>query len=78
MKQRRYLPNNNYFIHYNVLIAKVCYIGLQMIEHYDLSMYNASKIIVHFKRLGSWCFYDLFERSYFFFSNRYASSKTKP
>ena len=35
-------------------------------------------IIVHFKRLGSRCFYDLFERCYFFFLNRYAYSKTKP
>ena len=34
--------------------------------------------IVHFKRLGSRCFYDLFERCYFFFLNRYAYNKTKP
>ena len=32
--------------------------------------------IVHFKRLGSRCFYDLFECCYFFFLNRYALSKT--
>ena len=37
-----------------------------------------SRVIVHFKRLGSRCFYDLFERCYFFFLNRYAYSKTKP
>ena len=34
--------------------------------------------IVHFKRLGSRCFYDLFQRCYFFFLNHYAFSKTKP
>ena len=34
--------------------------------------------IVHFKRLGSRCFYDLFERCYFFFLNSYAYSKIKP
>ena len=34
--------------------------------------------IVHFIRLGSRCFYDLFERCYFFFMNRYAYNKTKP
>ena len=34
-------------------------------------------IKVHFKRLGSRCFYDLFERCYFFFLNLYAYSKTK-
>ena len=36
-----------------------------------------SYTIVHFKRLGSRCFYDLFERCYFFFLIRYAYSKTK-
>ena len=35
-------------------------------------------IIVHFKRLGNRSFYDLFERCYLFFLNRYAYSKTKP
>ena len=35
-------------------------------------------IIVHFKRLGSRCFYDLIKRCYFFFLNRYAYSKAKP
>ena len=34
--------------------------------------------IVHFTHLGSRCHYDLFERCYFFFLNRYAYSKTKP
>ena len=39
---------------------------------------NNKTIVYKFKRLGSRCFYDLFERCYFFFLNRYAYSKTKP
>ena len=67
---------NSYFI--NIGPNMAC--NITNTNDSDFSHYLKEKIdiIVHFKRLGSRCFYDLFERYYFFFLNRYAYSKTKP
>ena len=62
---------------YHVII-KLYISNLQFHFSFKTSYIVLESTIVHFKRLGSRCFYDSFERCYFFILNHYAYSKTKP